>query len=77
MKIQYCSDLHIEFLENKKFLDEKPIAPIGEILIMAMVLPDTGIRAIQQPGCIFIILRIECVIYRFIIFVFPGPRNNR
>jgi predicted phosphohydrolase len=35
MKIQYCSDLHIEFPKNKKFLKENPIIPTGEILILA------------------------------------------
>lgn len=35
MKIQYCSDLHLEFRENKKYLMENPIKPVGEILILA------------------------------------------
>lgn len=35
MKIQYCSDLHLEFLGNKNFLKEHPIEPIGEILLLA------------------------------------------
>ena len=35
MKIQYCSDLHIEFPENKKYLKSNPIKPVGEILILA------------------------------------------
>jgi Icc-related predicted phosphoesterase len=35
MKIQYCSDLHLEFKENKNFHDKKPIQPSGEILILA------------------------------------------
>ena len=33
MKIQYCSDLHLEFEENKKFLKQNPIKPVGDILI--------------------------------------------
>ncbi|NOQ75442.1 MAG: hypothetical protein GQ574_25760 [Crocinitomix sp.] len=35
MKIQYCSDLHLEFPENKEFMENNPIMPIGEILILA------------------------------------------
>ncbi len=35
MKIQYCSDLHLEFEVNKKYLNQNPILPVGEILILA------------------------------------------
>jgi len=35
MKIQYCSDLHLEFKENSEFLNANPIKPVGEILILA------------------------------------------
>lgn len=35
MKIQYCSDLHMEFRENMRFMKSLPLNPVGDVLVIA------------------------------------------
>ena len=35
MKIQYASDLHLEFADNRDYIEMGGIQPVGDILVLA------------------------------------------
>ena len=35
MKIQYASDLHLEFADNMSFIEHGGIEPVGDVLVLA------------------------------------------
>ncbi|AYB31590.1 metallophosphoesterase [Chryseolinea soli] len=49
MTIQYCSDLHLEFPVNKKYLEANPITPKGEILLLAGDIVPFAVMENERP----------------------------
>jgi predicted phosphohydrolase len=61
MKIQYCSDLHLEFPLNKRFMEANPLTPVGDILIMAGDILPFGMHKKQTAFIDFIADNFEMV----------------
>lgn len=51
IKIQYCSDLHLEFKDNTLFMEANPIILNGEILILAGDI--ISFRSIERANLFF------------------------
>ncbi|MBO9200600.1 MULTISPECIES: metallophosphoesterase [Niastella] len=61
MTIQYCSDLHLEFPANKKYMERHLLEPMGEVLILAGDILPFALHSTQSPVIDFIADNFEQV----------------
>ena len=50
MKIQYASDLHLEFADNRDYIEKGGILPVGDILVLAGDISYLGDRKMIKCG---------------------------
>ena len=61
MKIQYCSDLHLEFPENNKYMNKHLLEVAGEVLILAGDILPFGLHKKQTGFIDFVADHFEMV----------------
>lgn len=85
MKIQYCSDLHLEFPQNSKFMEEHPLIPAGEVLILAGDILPFELHKSQKAFIDFVADNFEMVCwipgnheyYGYDVAKIPNPLNEK
>ena len=48
MKIQYASDLHLEFAENRNFIEDGGIVPVGDVFGSTIGFTATSIMPVDR-----------------------------
>lgn len=63
MLIQYCSDIHLEFVQNRLYLEQNPIEPKGDILILAGDISYWGKKHFKHSFFDYVSNHFEAVYY--------------
>ncbi|MCW3789610.1 metallophosphoesterase [Plebeiibacterium sediminum] len=63
MVIQYCSDLHLEFIQNSLYLHKNPMNSVGDILVLAGDITYWGKKHFKHSFFDYISKRFKAVYY--------------